>query len=75
MRNFIVLILLSVLMTAGSPAHGGHRQEADEAKCKQTKQKIRRIQSRMRQGYNAKQGEKMQERLRELRHDRARICR
>ena len=75
MRNFIVLILLAVLLSPVSPAQGGHRQEADEAKCKQTKQKIRRIQSKMRQGYNAKQGEKMQERLRELRQDRAKSCR
>ena len=50
MRNFIVLILLAVLLSPVSPAQGGHRQEADEAKCKQTKQKIRRIQSKMRQG-------------------------
>jgi F0F1-type ATP synthase membrane subunit b/b' len=46
-----------------------------EIKCAETREKIRRIESKMRQGYTAKQGIKMQDELRSLRELRKRICR
>jgi hypothetical protein len=46
-----------------------------ELKCAETREKIRKIESKMRQGYTAKQGVKMQDELRSLRVLRKRICR
>ncbi len=62
MRISTVVALSLLLMPASS---------ADEfcpkAECEKTRQKIRQIQSKMRQGYTRKQGEKMEEDLRKLR--------
>jgi hypothetical protein len=46
-----------------------------ELKCAETREKIRKIESKMRQGYTAKQGVRMQDELRSLRELRKRICR
>jgi hypothetical protein len=46
-----------------------------ELKCVETREKIRKIESKMRQGYSAKQGVRMQEELRSLREKRRRLCR
>lgn len=74
MRVFIVLIPLLLLAAPDSAAQ--HRQQqAAAAECDAVKQKIRRIQAKMRQGYNARQGEKMQQQLRELREQRSKLCR
>lgn len=50
------------------------RAECREA-CAGTKQKIQKVQARMRSGYNAKEGERMQSELRRLRSIRAKVCR
>lgn len=47
----------------------------DEAACAEVKEKIRTIESRMRAGYTRAQGERYEERLRELRAKRHKICR
>ena len=57
-----------------SPAAQGHVY-CPKAECEETKQKIRQIQSRMRQGYTAKQGVKMEADLRKLRAIRSKKCR
>jgi hypothetical protein len=46
-----------------------------EVKCAETRDKIRRIESKMRQGYTARQGVKMEDELRSLRELRKRVCR
>lgn len=46
-----------------------------ELKCAETRERIRRIESKMRQGYTTKQGVKMQDELRSLRERRKRLCR
>jgi hypothetical protein len=46
----------------------------DSQKCKTTKEKIRKIQSKMRSGYTRAQGEKMEEQLRKLRKQRRKFC-
>jgi len=74
MRLLMVLISLLLLAAPDSPAQNRQQQAAAE-KCSAVKQKIRRIQSKMRQGYNARQGEKMQQQLRELREQRSKLCR
>ena len=55
---------------AGAPA-----DDEKKAECAETKSKIRKIESRMRQGYTAKQGMKMEDELRRLRERRKNICR
>ena len=45
------------------------------AECRKVKEKIRKIESRMRQGYTAKQGIRFDERLRELKKKRYKLCR
>ena len=47
----------------------------DEAACKKVKQQIRSIQAKMRNGYSAAQGIRYDERLRELKEKRYKLCR
>jgi hypothetical protein len=47
----------------------------DREKCNVTKEKIRKIQSKMRSGYTRAQGEKMEAQLRKLRKQRKQRCR
>ena len=46
-----------------------------KTECEKVKQKILRIEAKMRQGYSRAQGEKMSDRLRELRAIRSKTCR
>ncbi len=54
-------------------AEAGNKLE--EAACAEVKEKIRTIQSKMRSGYTRAQGEKYEQRLRELRAKRYKLCR
>ena len=47
----------------------------DEAACKKVKQQIRSIQTKMRNGYSASQGIRLEDRLRELKDKRYQPCR
>jgi len=69
--RILIVVALSLLLAPGVSAH----EYCSKAECEETKQKIRKIQSRMRQGYTRKQGEKMEENLRELRAVRSKKCR
>jgi len=72
-----LLALLAVSCTAfahSAPA-GCYSRSACKAECDKTKHEIRKIQARMRQGYSASQGEKMEAKLRDLRKLRSRVCR
>jgi hypothetical protein len=70
------LLLLGLSLPAPSAADEECRSRAEcKDACAEAKQKIRTIQSRMRSGYNAVQGERMQAELRRLRAIRAKICR
>lgn len=71
MRVLLAFLLCLVFATKAAPLATDER----EVKCAETREKIRRIESKMRQGYTAKQGIKMQEELRSLRELRKRICR
>jgi hypothetical protein len=70
--RLLAALFISLLhaATVGSTA-----ADEDKAECAETKAKIRKIESRMRQGYTAKQGVKMEDELRRLREHRKRICR
>ena len=47
----------------------------DKAECRKTKLEIRKIEARMRRPYSAAQGIRYDERLRELKEKRYRVCR
>jgi hypothetical protein len=68
----IVWTLLILTLCMGA-ADAGSRK--DEAACAEVKEKIRNIESRMRSGYTRAQGERYEEKLRELRAKRYKLCR
>ena len=49
--------------------------DRDSAACEKVKQQIREIEARMRNGYSAAQGIRLEERLRKLKDKRYRLCR
>ncbi len=71
MRFILVVVSLCVLSSAASHAH----DVCTKAKCEETRQKIQKIQAKMRQGYTRAQGEKMEAQLRSLRAIRSQRCR
>ena len=71
LRTVSCAIMLAILGIWHVPSYAG---TDDEQKCKATKEKIRKIQSRMRSGYTRAQGEKMEEQLRKLRKQRRKFC-
>ncbi len=64
-------IILTLALAPGAPAH----EKCSKADCEKIRQKIKQIQSKMRQGYTASQGEKLEADLRKDRALRARQCR
>ena len=68
--GFIVLLLV-LLSAKGSVAH----KHDLKAECEKTKQRIAKIQSKMRQGYRVSEGAKMEDQLRRLRKLRSKYCR
>lgn len=71
MRTLLVLIL--ALLWHSHPVLAGDTRDKDE--CRAVKEEIRRIQARMRRGYNAAQGVKLNAKLLELRERRLKVCR
>ncbi len=71
MRPVPVIVSLCLLLPAVVSAHN----YCPKAKCEETRQKIEKIQARMRQGYTRAQGEKMEAELRSLRAIRSKRCR
>ena len=69
--RILTVTFLCLLFLPDVSAH----EHCPKAECEATKQKIRKIQSTMRQGYTRKQGEKMEAKLRMLRAIRSKKCR
>jgi hypothetical protein len=67
--KWILLLLVWVALQAAADTRD------DEAACEKVKQQIRSIQAKMRNGYSAAQGIRFDERLRELKEKRYRLCR
>ena len=67
----LCLFILAGLTAQPATAH----DYCPKAECEKVKQKIRKIESRMRQGYSRAEGERMSEQLRELRAMRSKRCR
>jgi hypothetical protein len=72
MKQVAGMLALIVLLTP--PAALADRK-LREAECAEVKEKIRNIESRMRAGYTLEEGERYNEKLRELKAKRAKICR
>jgi hypothetical protein len=66
-----VTLLLLILAALPVSASG----KTDKEACEKVKQQIRAIQSRMRNGYSAAQGIRLDERMRELKDKRYKLCR
>lgn len=71
MRWLAALLLYLVYSAMALPSPTDER----DLKCAETREKIRKIEAKMRQGYTARQGVRMQEELRSLREKRRRLCR
>lgn len=70
------LPVLPVVLGVALLATGSAGAAADKkAKCKAVKVKIRNIEARMRAGYTASQGIRLERQLRELKQQRYRLCR
>lgn len=71
MHRLTIFLLAMALTMPAADAHKADRK----AQCHRVKQQIRKVESRMRQGYTRAQGERLSARLRELREKRYRLCR
>lgn len=71
MRVRLAIVVLAAVLAVPAAGHGNR----DRVECEKVKQKIRKVEARMRQGYTRAQGERLAERLRELRALRSKFCR
>ncbi len=69
--RLLFVFAAGLLLAAAVPAH----VYCPKAECEATKQRIRKIQSKMRLGYTRSQGEKLEAELRRLRALRSKRCR
>lgn len=67
-------VLAWTLIFALLAAPAAEADKQTEAACAEVKEKIRNIESRMRSGYTRAQGERYNEKLRELKAKRAKLC-
>lgn len=65
--------LALAVLAASAPAADRARER--ERECEAVKEQIRKVQARLRRGYSAAQGVKLNEKLLELRKRRAKVCR
>lgn len=68
-----ILVVCGLLAMSQAVASGDRK--AQEKACTDVKQKIRKLESRMRAGYSASQGIRLEEKLRALKKKRYRVCR
>ncbi|MDX1516856.1 MAG: hypothetical protein R3288_08455 [Woeseiaceae bacterium] len=71
MKYPILILIVTMFVTADAAPTKAERK----ARCAVVKAKIRHIESRMRAGYSASQGIRLEERLRKLKYERYRVCR
>ena len=69
MKSICVVLACVALLAPPVNAHDNLKVE-----CEKTKQKIKKLQSKMRRGYSRAQGEKWRDQLRELRAVRSKQC-
>lgn len=68
-RRAILLLLILAAPQSGADV------KDDKAACEKVKQQIRSIQAKMRNGYSAAQGIRLDERMRKLKEKRYKLCR
>jgi hypothetical protein len=73
--NLQIVGLLAFLTLLISSSVTASQSSDTKERCEKTKQKIAKIHSKMRQGYTASQGVRMDEELRRLRKMRSKYCR
>lgn len=66
-------MMLAICLMA--PAVGAAHDDCSKAKCEETRQKIGKVEARMRQGYTRAQGERLAAELRALRAIHSKRCR
>lgn len=71
--NLSTVLLILLVLSPGVTAYA--HDSCARLECQKTRQKIARIESKMRRGYSVSAGEKMKEDLRQLRRRRSRVCR
>ena len=71
MNRLAWMLVFALLLVSVADAS----RKSDAAACAEVKEKIRTIESRMRAGYTRAQGERYNEKLRELKAKRAKLCR
>ena len=72
-RSILIFILASLGVTWSGDVSADRRKDAE--RCAEVKDKIREIEARMRRGYTAAQGIRLEERLRKLKDERYDVCR
>lgn len=72
-RRLTILVMCATL--AANPAGATSERKAAKKACIEVKQKIRKLESRMRAGYTASQGIRLDEKMRQLKKKRYRVCR
>ena len=72
MRMLTILLLVPILTLTAAP--GQTHDYCAKAKCEETRQRIKKIESKMRQGYSASQGAKLEDELRKQRLLRSKRC-
>ncbi len=70
LRTILLCVMLACIFS-----DTGYAARDNAKVCEQIDRKIEKIHSRMRQGYTAKQGVRLEERLRELKRKRYELCR
>lgn len=73
MRFVSVIVIAAIACSWASDVVAGRKDDAE--RCTEVKQKIREIEERMRRGYSAAQGIRLDERLRKLKDERYKVCR
>jgi hypothetical protein len=67
--------LLLALLVAAVAAPAADRKRDREKECEAVKEEIRKVQARLRRGYRAAEGVRLNAKLLELRKQRAKLCR
>lgn len=69
------LLALGAALLLLAPAAGAADREERERECREVKDKIEKIHKRRRAGYDAKTGNRLKRRLRELERKQSKVCR
>ncbi len=73
-RYLLLLLFAGTTIMATWPQFAPAHHRFSEEQCTRLERKIDALQSRLRQGYSAKQGRRYRERMRELELERHRRC-